>query len=93
MTSDGLRLGLYLKICDGKIGIDGLFKREGLTGMLEISYMRKIDMISPFLGGLMDGIGYQMEICPITTTFTDYVYMADVCGILLEIVLLCSFDL
>lgn len=53
--------------------MDGLFNKEGLTGMLEAVDTKGIDMISPFLGALMDRVSDESNTRPITTMFTDYV--------------------
>lgn len=34
ITGDGVRIGFYLKNGDPKAGLDGLFTRSGLTGLL-----------------------------------------------------------
>ena len=78
---DGVRLGLYLINVDGKYGLNGLFNREGITGMLEACDMIKIDMISLFFGALLDRACDEVQECPMTTMFTDYVDMKDdICG-------------
>lgn len=63
MTSDGQRMGLYLKICDGRSSAYVLFTR-GLNFMPEAVDMRRIDMISPFLVFLMDNVSERTESCP-----------------------------
>lgn len=49
-TSDGSSLGFYLKTCDGRSDMDGLFTRNGLTGMLEDAYIEKYVCSYLFLG-------------------------------------------
>lgn len=56
MTTDGLRVELYLKNADGKSGINGLFTRGGLNGMPDGADMRIIHTSSPFCGALMDQV-------------------------------------
>ena len=79
--SDGTPIGLYIKNVDGRPGLNGMYTDEGLTGMLEAADIKKLDMISPFIGGIFDRVCGESETCPITTVFTEYVdVMNKVCG-------------
>jgi len=43
--------------------------------------MKKIDIISPFIGGIMDRVCGESNSAPVTTVFTQYVdIMNSVCG-------------
>lgn len=53
MTDNGLTLGLYVKNCDWKEGVNGLFAKEDITGMFDTYYLNIIDMISLFLDAFM----------------------------------------
>lgn len=51
----------------------GLFTRRHLTGMLEDAEIRRIDIMFPLIGALMDRFSDQMEAFSITTMFTNYI--------------------
>ena len=62
-------------------GLTGIFKKDGICGMVEAVTFKKLDMISPFLGAIVDRVCGCEESAPITTVFTQYVdIMMEVCG-------------
>lgn len=62
--------------------MDGLFTKEGITGMIVTSDMKRIDIISPILGALIDCVSDEQKTCPIANMFTAYVdIMRYMCGI------------
>ena len=60
---------------DGKIS--GLFNEHGLIGMLEAADMKSIDMVSPFLGAIIDRCCAEVVTAPVTGTFTLFIDMID----------------
>lgn len=82
LTDDSLTIGLDAKNGDGRTCMDVMSNEHSLTGMLEAADMKRIDMIYPLLGALMDRVSSENKTCPMTTIFTGYVdIMRGVCGI------------
>ena len=79
--TDGTNIGLYIRNTEGRPGLNGVFTEEGLAGMLEAADMKKVDIISPFIGGILDRVCGECDAAPVTTVFTQYVdIMNSVCG-------------
>lgn len=53
--------------------MNGVFNDKGLAGMLEDADIKKRDMISPFIGVLLDGLCGESESCRVTKVLTEYV--------------------
>lgn len=78
----GVCLGFYITNSDVKAGMDGMFSKDGLNSILDAAVLKRIDMISPFVGALMDPVSAEANMCPILTIFTNYVEIMSVsCGI------------
>jgi len=52
---------------------NGLFKTDGLMGMLEAKDYRNVDQVSPFIGAFFDQCCGEIEDAPVTKVFTKYV--------------------
>jgi len=62
-------------------GLTGIFKKDGIDGMVEAVTSKKLDMISPFLGAIVDRVCGCEESAPFTKLITQYVdIMMVVCG-------------
>lgn len=72
-SSEGAQLGLYVKIVYGRPGLNGIFNDDGSARMLEESYIKKLDIISPSIVALLDQVCGEDRPCPVTTVFTEYV--------------------
>lgn len=71
MIYDVVRLAFYRKNSDGKVGIDGMITKDGINGMNEAADMKRIDIISPFVGALMGRVSGEANTYPITTMLTN----------------------
>ena len=69
--SDGTPIGLYIRNVDGRPGLNGVYTDDGLAGMMEAADIKKLDMISPFIGGIIDRVCGESEMCPITTVLRN----------------------
>ena len=58
--------------------LSDLFMDDGLIGMLEAADIKTVDMLSPFLGALIDTYCGEFDKAPVTTVFTQYVDLVDV---------------
>lgn len=58
---------------EGGPSFDGVFKDDGLPGMIEAAEIRKLDTLSPFIGSFQDLVCRESDECPITTAFTAFV--------------------
>lgn len=70
--SDGTQLDLYIRNTEKSPALNGLFTNKGVTGILEAAYIKQLDMLSPFIGALIDLLLGKSEGRPITTILTDY---------------------
>lgn len=61
--------------CSGTIS--GLFTDSGIAGMLEASDLKSVDMVSPFLGAIIDRCCGEVEGAPITKVFTQFKDLMD----------------
>lgn len=52
---------------------NGVFTDDDLIGMLQETYIKKLDLISSFIGGLIDLIWGEPETSPVQTVVTKYV--------------------
>lgn len=50
-----------------------VFINDSLDCMLEAAYIKKVDIISPFIGALIDRTCTESDTCPITAVFTEFV--------------------
>ena len=79
--TDGPRISIKSNNEKCPSGLNGIFKKDGICGMVEAVTFKKLDMISPFLGAIVDRVCGCEESAPITTVFTQYVdIMMEVCG-------------
>ncbi len=76
-NTDGIRVFGKLRSSGGKTGLNGLFKEEGLSGMVEASLMEKVDKVSPFMGALIDRACGEHTHCPLTKIYTQYKNISD----------------
>lgn len=53
-SSEGAQLGLYVKNVEDRPGLNDLLNYYGLDDMLEATDRKKLDIISPFIGALLD---------------------------------------
>lgn len=78
---DTVQIPLYVRNNKGRVGLNGVFTDGDIDGMLEAAYIKKMDMVSPFIGGLINRICGEPETCPVKTVFTEYVdVLNNVCG-------------
>ncbi|MEM9680054.1 MAG: hypothetical protein AAF901_06990 [Bacteroidota bacterium] len=78
-NADTMRIEGNFRRDDGKSGLNGLFKDEGLVGMIEAKAMKNIDKVSPFLGAIIDRCCNEEEKSPVTRVFTHYVELMKLC--------------
>lgn len=61
--------------------LNGVFTDDGVPGMNEAADIKKLDIISPFVGALSDRICTKSSTCAFTAVFTEYVDVVNqVCG-------------
>lgn len=90
MTDYRVRLGLYINKCDGSGGLDCSLTRDTLTGFLEAVYMKRIDMMSPFLRASMAFkhnevsifLRYQEQVCVLPNVMHWIIFVEHLTGIL-----------
>lgn len=81
IKTDGVSLPLYVWNSEGRPGLNGVFTDDDHDGMLEAGDIKKMDMVSPFIGALIDRIYGENETCPVTKVFREYADVMDkVCG-------------
>lgn len=81
MQEDGPPLRLSVKKSEGRPSLNGVFTVDGLAGMIEAADIKKLDMISPFIGALLYLICGESESFPVTKVFTEYMgVMNKVCS-------------
>lgn len=51
--TDGNSLPLKVRKSKGRPGLNDVFFDDGLASILDVAYVKKIDMVSPFTGGLI----------------------------------------
>lgn len=52
-----------------------MFNDGGLAGILEGADIKKLNIISPFIGSLVNRVCGEDETFPITKVFTEYVHI------------------
>lgn len=66
---------------EGRLGLNGVFAVDGLEDMLGAAGIERLDVISSFIGALLNRIYGEPESCLVTKLFTEYVdVMNNVCG-------------
>ena len=79
-SSPGFNLRVdFSRRCSGGT-LSGLFTETGLVGMLEGADFNSVDMVSPFLGSIIDRCCDNILIAPVTTVFTKYVELVNFIG-------------
>ncbi len=76
-NTDGIRVFGNLRSGGGKSGLNGLYKEDGISGMIEATTIQKIDNVSPFMGALIDRACGEEKECPLTKIYTQYKNIAD----------------
>lgn len=70
---EGIRINCTIRKADGKPGLNGMFKEDGIAGMVEAKIFKEMDKVSPFLGSIIDRACGEEMVAPVTKIFTMYV--------------------
>lgn len=70
---DGTKIGMYIRNSLGCAGLNGGFTDGCFLALIEMVDIKKLQIISPFIGALVYLGCAESHNCPVTTVFTDYV--------------------